>query len=165
MNRNVKRIIVVAAVSLATCLLILAWLAGKSVFRTHKGTPTLALLESRTGIHFPQGTRLINGYYEGWQDYEYFGLLEFDAKYADAFLKSIPRRDDQFRTTVLSRKDRFGMANNRLPLHGIRNPGWWNPDSVKRFVAVKVDGTTNVYLLVSMDDPVKTKIYLSAFTS
>lgn len=166
MKRTVGRILTaIGIIGFLSCAGILVH-GTLHVFDTRKGTPTLEKIASHIGVDLPPGTRLIKGYYEGWQEYEYFAILEFDAKYTQAFVKSIPAKSDIGTETIISRTDRLGLSNTGSPVDRTKNPAWWNPDSVHKFIAVYYGAPTcPAYLLISLDDPTRTRVYVYTFTT
>lgn len=168
MNRKTKIII-----SVSTVLAIVVLGFACSIFyhamlfwRGTKGTPTLDKLKSCSGIQFPQDTRLVKGYFEGFQDPQYLAVLEFDAKDTETFVKGIPRNPNQFGQTRISRTDRLPITNGWPDINRDKSHSWWNPDSVHKFIAVEIPwGSTQVYLLISLDDAARTRVYMYIVTS
>jgi len=164
MNRNTKLIIMVFVIGLlGFAFMIFGFVI--SISRHTKGIPSLEKLESLSGIMFPQGTRLLNGYFEGFRDPQYIAVLEFDAKDTEAFIKSIPREKNEYGQTHISRTDRLPITDGWPTINRDKSHSWWDPDSVHKFVTVKILGWSSVYILISLDDVARTRVYLYIFTS
>lgn len=167
MGRTAKRVLALMALRLLAGLLVLVCLSFAGavfLFRGASGTPTIPQLESFTGVKFPRTSRVIRGHYEGWQDYTYAALLDFDARDTESFLRSI-RSSGRSPRAVFSREDRFGIGDESSPLGGHENPQWWDPDSVSRFIAIRLESSHYVYMLISMDGVGRRKVYVFAFNT
>lgn len=166
MNRNTKLIVLVFAITFFGIAFIFYRFAT-TAFEGRKGTPSLEKLESLSGIKFPRGTRLSKGYYEGFLDPQYLAVLDFDARDTESFIKSIPREKNKYGETLVSRTDRLSITNGWPDINRDKSHSWWDPDSVHKFVAVDIqrDGSPHVYLLISLDDATRTRMYLYIVTT
>lgn len=146
-------------------VLILGGIFVGIIFRMFIHSPDLADIEQYTKLHMPKDTKVVHSLCESsWDSMDYYAILEFDARYTDCFLKSIPYSIGSISSTKMSREDRFGILDHSSPLIGLNNPGWWNPDSVSKFISVKVEhGRDELYLLIDMDNSKHRKVYLFAF--
>jgi hypothetical protein len=167
MKRSTGRIGLLVALVIGIGLLTLVgWgVSCRGFAFAKKGTPTLAKLERNTGCRFPKSTRMIGGYYESWIEYDYLAVLKFDAKDTGAFMKSIPQKVDEKTGTLISESDRLGINNTISPAITANGLHWWNPDSAKKIIAVKIEGRRPAYLLISLDDPKTTRVYVYAYSS
>lgn len=153
----------VLAASFGVVVLIIAGLmalALHSLYKHSVGRPTLTRVEHYTGLDFPKNTRLVDGYFIGFQDKEYFVVLEFPSAETHAFVKSLPAKSTEKKPTLFSRTDRFEVTNAKP-----RDPDfdWWNPDSARTFIAVKIEAPLSVHMLISTDNPAVTRVYIYAW--
>ena len=161
MKRKTK--IIISAFAIISFVIIGLIIYGRIfLLGTIEGTPSIERLESSSDIKFPQGTRLIKGHFGGFPDTQYIALLEFDAKDTEAFIGRLPHGKHAYDQTRISRKDRLGITN---AMNRFENQDWWDPDSVHRFVAVNVSVWFETYLLISLDDAAKTRVYLYIITT
>lgn len=118
---------------------------------------TLGEVEDYTGLNFPPGTHLRQAQLQETPgESGLFAVLEMDRGSAERFLGGLPA------SAQTSRSDRLGITETS----GWHEPPWWQPDSPRDFIAVRL-GTgsgspiwVGPLLLVSLDDPVVAVVYL-----
>lgn len=125
----------VGIVLLIGVFLLAHWNAAR-VFRAKISKPGLAEISETTGIHFPDGTRMLSSYQEKWEDTLMIAKLEMDSESIGEFIKSLPYRRETSRTEKYEMDRLFGSRTDI--------PEWWNPNSQKKFQAVRLESTDNL---------------------
>ena len=130
-------------------------------FTKQSGTPDIVQIREFTGLRFPSDTLVINSIsYVFIKYYEFKAVVELDPRQTNTFLENI-RQDSAGRATaVFSDTDRifqngFGIADH-LP-----HPDWMDTGLVQKFTSINVVyETARVRLMVSLDDPMKPRVYM-----
>lgn len=160
-------IIALCAAGLAVLTFIAVGLIASSrVFETQKSVPTLRETEAFTGVRFPPGSRLVNSYSEGWQDYTLHAVVMVDTDRVGELIGGIKISlgINDIKGYGLSQTDRMNVLNSNGPRIDGKIPAWWQPDSLSKFTAVSFNTTRYTSLLISRDNPKTSIVYVYAFS-
>jgi hypothetical protein len=135
------------------------------VLKPAHGVPDIHQLQVFTGLHFPHGTSLVNGYYEGFQYHTYMAVLEFDARDTDAFLREIygKRAGHAAVETSTTNRELGGATYYTVTNHTYWHAAWWHPGWQHRYRTVSIEyDDVQVGMLIGYDDPHRQRVYLYA---
>ncbi|MHB1457930.1 MAG: hypothetical protein ACYC0V_13555 [Armatimonadota bacterium] len=130
-------------------------------FPTKTGVPDMAKISELSGLRFPSGTRVTNSAsYAFIKHYEFIAVLELNPGQTDMFLDDI-RKDSVGRAmTEITTADRVLPRRYRVARY-VPEPDWWDADSVQKSTSAKIEyENAKVELMVSLDDPMKPRVYM-----
>lgn len=123
------------------------------------GNVSLVEISKTTDVKFPAGSWLVHGVNTSFEDTTMTALVEMDRSTVSGFVSSMLRPRRRKGSTKMSSIGRLGITN------GISGaPRWWNPDSCKRFQAIRIEShgknSELLQVLIGLDDPQHAVVYV-----